>query len=168
MADEIGRDLTALGGVAVLTLMTLGVVGYLLVGRKYAAASLVLLATLGGRWQLEFGVETLRRDPGTAKRRGTAVQRGHPSSSFPEWPFDDSWRRCITTLALLLTQFLSEPRLKLYLVSLAVLLMMLVGASRVYMGVHFPTDVLAGWSAGLAWALGVLAAGALVTAARCS
>src|SRR5687768_14320286 len=45
---EVGRDMTALGGVAVLFLGTLGVAGYLLMVRKYRAMWLVLLATAGG------------------------------------------------------------------------------------------------------------------------
>jgi undecaprenyl-diphosphatase len=148
MTDEIGRDLTALGGVAVLTLMSLGVVGYLVVSRKYAAAALVLLATLGGLALSSLLKHVIdRARPNVVEHLSNVV-----TSSFPSG-HSMMAATVYLTLALLLDQFLREKRLKLYFLSLAVLLMTLVGVSRVYMGVHFPTDVLAGWSAGLAWAL---------------
>jgi undecaprenyl-diphosphatase len=56
------------------------------------------------------------------------------------------------TLGALLSKLVDGYRLKVYFLSVALLLTALIGVSRVYLGVHYPTDVLAGWAAGLAWA----------------
>jgi len=58
------------------------------------------------------------------------------------------------TLGALLARVQPRVRLRLYLIALAALLTIAVGFSRVYLGVHWPTDVLAGWALGAAWALG--------------
>jgi undecaprenyl-diphosphatase len=57
------------------------------------------------------------------------------------------------TLGALLASGQTNLRMRAYLIALAAFLALIVGASRVYLGVHWPTDVLAGWTAGAAWAL---------------
>lgn len=145
---EVGRDLTALGGFAVLTLLTATVVGFLWLKRMYGAMWLVLIATLGGLIVSLLLKDFYHRPRPTLVPHLTRVY----TSSFPSGHSMLS-AAVYLTLGTLLGQFVQEVRLKAYFLIVALALTGLVGASRVYMGVHYPSDVLAGWSAGLAWAL---------------
>ncbi len=144
---EIGRDLTALGGVAVLSLVTLAVLGFLWLDGKRAAMWFVLIATSGGL------VLSLALKAFISRPRPSVVP--HLSyvhtSSFPS---GHSMMSAVVylTLGALLTRLVGEVRLKFYFLAVASLLTGLVGVSRIYMGVHYPTDVLAGWTVGLVWA----------------
>jgi undecaprenyl-diphosphatase len=57
------------------------------------------------------------------------------------------------TLGAMMARVQRRRRLKIYFLALAIFIMVLIGISRVYLGVHWPTDVLAGWAAGAVWAL---------------
>ena len=58
------------------------------------------------------------------------------------------------TIAALLAQSQSSFKIGIYFISLAVILTIVIGVSRLYLGVHYPTDILAGWCIGTAWAIG--------------
>ena len=148
MLEEVGRDLTALGGVAVLTLFTAAVAGFLLITRKFGAMWLVIIATGGGlilSSVLKYLIDRQRPDVGP---QYSLVY----TSSFPS---GHSMMAAVVylTLGSLLMQLVQRKRVKLYFLVVAMVLTFLVGISRVYMGVHWPTDVLAGWTAGLVWAI---------------
>jgi len=73
------------------------------------------------------------------------------STSFPSGHAMTSAIVYLTLGAMMMR--VSEGRLtKLYCFALALLLTMLAGISRVFLGVHYPTDVIAGWSIGFVWA----------------
>jgi undecaprenyl-diphosphatase len=146
--QEMARDVTALGGVTVLTLMTLAVIGYLLLAGKRNAAIAVLAAVAGGlilSTLLKLGFHRARPD---LVPHGSVVY----TASFPS---GHSMMAAITylTLGALLARVQATIAIKIYLLTVAVFLTVLVGVSRVYLGVHWPTDVAAGWTVGAAWAL---------------
>ncbi len=146
--EESWRDITALGSMPVLLLITALVVGYLFLERKRRTAVLVMIS-VGGGTLLAFGVKDLFRRPRPdLVEAGTRVM----TSSFPS---GHSMMSAVTLLSIaaLLSSVQRRRRVKAYLFSAAVTLMVLVGISRVYLGVHWPSDVLAGWSLGAAWAL---------------
>jgi undecaprenyl-diphosphatase len=146
--EEVGRDITALGGVALIVLITGSVVGFLALDRKYGAMWFVLGATSSG-FALSAALKALFRRP--RPEVVPHLMKAY-SSSFPS---GHSMMSAVVylTLGVLLARLVRTRRLKLYFLSLAVFLTFLVGVSRVYMGVHYPTDVLAGWTAGLVWAV---------------
>lgn len=145
---EAARDISALGGMTVLTILTLGVTGFLGLRRMYGAMWLVLGSTLGGMVAVTILKNVFDRPRPSLVPHLSLVF----TSSFPSGHSMLS-ATVFLTLGALLSQFVHERVLKAYFLTSAVLLTLLVGASRVYLGVHYPSDVLAGWSAGLAWAL---------------
>jgi len=146
--EEVGRDLTAVGGIAALCLVTAAVSGYLLICHKYHALALLLAATLGGLLLSTLLKERFDRPRPEVVPHKSLVM----TSSFPSGHSLNS-AVVYLTLGSLLAGLSRQLRLKLYFFGVALLLTFLVGVSRVYMGVHYPTDVLAGWFAGLAWAI---------------
>jgi undecaprenyl-diphosphatase len=145
---RVARDLTALGGAAVITLVTLGAAGFLALRRKWGALWLVVASVAGGAV-----VSTLLKNAFDRARPDVVNHLTEVSSlSFPS---GHSMLAAATyfTLAALLARTTADRRIKAYFLSSATLLVLIIGATRLYLGVHFPTDVLAGWCAGIAWAL---------------
>lgn len=149
--QEVGdmvRDVTALGGVAVLTLVVIFVAGFLALRRRFRALILILTATVSGVLFSDAMKSVAARDrpqivPHLVEESSLSFPSGHSMMSSVVY----------LTLGALLAQTMARRREKFYILAVAVFLTALVGVSRVYLGVHYPTDVVAGWAAGVAWAL---------------
>jgi len=146
--EEMGRDFSALGGVGILTLLTLASAGFLLLDDKRRSAAFLLVAVSGGLLlsvALKSGFDRPRPD---LVPHGSYVY----TASFPS---GHAMMSTVTflTLGAVLAQSHRRRRIKAYLILLALLIALAVGVSRVYLGVHWPTDVLAGWAVGTSWAL---------------
>ena len=145
--EESARDVTALGGHVVLGFVTLATLAYLLLTRRRGAAGLVVGAIGGGMVLsalLKIGFDRPRPElvPHEVRVYTASFPSGHAMLSAATY----------LTLGALLARVHPERRLKLFFLSVAIVLTVFVGVSRVYLGVHWPSDVLAGWSGGAAWA----------------
>lgn len=141
-------DLTALGSASVLGLAVIAVVGFMVLHGMYRNAAFVFLASVGG-WLLNDMLKEV-----FARPRPEVVPhlREVMSLSFPSGHALTSAAVFLTLGALLMR--VAQSRLaKFYCMFIAMLATLLVGATRVYLGVHYPTDVLAGWLIGASWAL---------------
>jgi undecaprenyl-diphosphatase len=146
--ELVARDITALGGTAVLALLTIAVVGFMLLNRRWGGAIFVAVSVAGGSL-ISAGLKHLFDRP-----RPDLVPHAVEvtSASFPS---GHAMLAMVTylTLGALLAEVQPRRRFKVYILSWAIVLTLFVGLSRVYLGVHWPTDVLAGWCIGSAWAL---------------
>jgi len=140
-------DVTALGGYAVLTLLVAGVVFYLLSAGRRGTALLVAGSVISGTIMtslLKLGFDRPRPDlvAHLSHAQNSSFPSGHATVSAIAY----------LTLGVLLARAHARRRIKVLVMTYAVSLTLLIGASRVYLGVHWPTDVLAGWALGAAWA----------------
>jgi undecaprenyl-diphosphatase len=140
-------DLTAIGGPTVLGLVVVSVAGFLVLQTRYHTA-LVIIATAASGEVANFVMKNLFLRP-----RPDVVPhlREVASTSFPSGHAMESAIIYLTLGAMLMR--LAERRVtKVYCIGMAVFVTLLVGISRVYLGVHYPTDVVAGWMFGFFWA----------------
>lgn len=145
---EVVRDFTALGSTGVLAIFTLGVVSWLLFSRRPRTAGLVLASVVGGvavTSLLKWSFCRPRPDlvPHSVAVFTNSFPSGHAMMSAVVY----------LTLGILVARTQRTIALKVYVLALAMFLTMLVGLSRIYLGVHWPSDVLAGWTVGASWAL---------------
>lgn len=148
MLEVVVRDLTALGGMLVLTLLCLCACGYLwLRGRQKLATFLLVSVSLG------MLLNTLLKD---------VISRSRPDlvphvtdAALSSFPSGHAMMSTIVylTLGALLSLSTDDGRIKAYILGWSILLPLLIGVSRIYLGVHWPTDIIAGWIAGATWSL---------------
>ncbi|MDJ0278002.1 phosphatase PAP2 family protein [Sphingomonas sp. 2R-10] len=143
------RDVTALGSTTVLTIVV-AFAGLLLasVGR-WRSGVLVALACAGGSWTnvlFKHAVARARPDlvPHLMDETSNSFPSGHAANSAIVY----------LTLATLAWPMLRQGAARGFVVVAAALLVVAIGMSRVYLGVHWPSDVLAGWLFGALWAIG--------------
>jgi len=144
---QVMIDVTALGSVALLTIVTTLATGYLLAARKPWLAAFTVGAVVGGAL-----LSTLLKFT-YARTRPDIVEHlvGIDSASFPSGHAMNS-AVVYLTLAVLLARAEKSVAVRRFLVSAAIALTLSVGFSRLYLGVHWPTDVAAGWIVGGLWA----------------
>ncbi len=147
--QEFCRDVTALGSIGVLVMTVLAVAVFLLLARRVRMALFVAVSSLGGV-ALGYGLKTAfdrpRPDlvPHAVEVMTASFPSGHAMMSAVVY----------LTLGALLARLLPERRLRIYVLGIALLLSTMIGLTRIYFGVHWPSDVIAGWAVGAAWAAG--------------
>lgn len=146
--NEFVRDISGLGGVGVLGLLVVASSIFLAISSKARTALFVSFATLSGAALsslLKLGFDRPRPDliPHLTTVYNTSFPSGHAMVSAVVY----------MTLGTLLAREVSGLWSKIYVMTVAIIVTGLVGLSRLYLGVHWPSDVVAGWAAGASWAL---------------
>lgn len=141
-------DITALGSITVLSLIVLLAVVFMASLRRWSEAVVVLVGA-GGGVAISQGLKQL-----FGRERPDLVYRAVEASN-PSFPSGHAMLSAVVflTLGALAARFATLRRVKALALGSGVLLSLLVGMSRIYLGVHWASDVLGGWSLGAAWAM---------------
>jgi undecaprenyl-diphosphatase len=146
--EEAVRDITALGGTTLVLVVTLVAV-LAFVFHKRRIHGLVMGGAVLAAWASSQATKALYGRP----RPDLVPHEAYVySASFPSGHSTMS-TAAFLTLAMLVASLESKRRSKALAYGLAAFVVVGVGFSRVYLGVHWPSDVLAGWCLGAAWAL---------------
>ena len=146
--EVVMRDITALGGLLILGLLTIAACGYLWLTQRHKLALFVAVSIPAGALLNTLLKEYFTRPRPDIVPHGT----GAALSSFPSGHATMS-TIVFLTLGALLSLSTENTRIKIYILFWSVFLTVIVGISRVYLGVHWPTDIIAGWIAGGTWAV---------------
>lgn len=149
---EAVRDLTALGSTLVLATVTVLGTVFLLLARRPLPAAFLLAASLGAQALVSLSKLAFDRPrpdlaPHAAQVFTASFPSGHAAVSAATY----------LALGLLVARLGRKPRLGQSAIACAVALALMIGLSRIHLGVHWPSDVAAGWCLGLAWILACLA-----------
>jgi undecaprenyl-diphosphatase len=146
--EELFGDVTSLGSFTVLAALVAAVCGFLWLDAKRHAALLVLTSAIGGSL-LATLLKTFFERP-----RPDLVSHltDFSTASFPSGHAMLS-ATVYLTLGVLIARVQETRGLRIYPILVAIALAALIGVSRLYLGVHWPSDVLAGWTVGVGWAL---------------
>lgn len=145
--QEAAIEFTALGGIPVIVLITLLVCGGLLAARLPGHALFVFVSVSGGAL-LSTGLKTVYARPRPDLVDHLDITH---TASFPSGHATISTLTYLT-LGALLAQIVPRRGFRIFVLAAAVFLAILIGVTRIYLGVHWPTDVAAGWALGTAWA----------------
>jgi undecaprenyl-diphosphatase len=146
--EDMWRDITALGSGVVLIAVVLAAVGYYLMVRRWRTA-LTIIVGVTSAWLLSNWLKVLvdRPRPNIVAHFAYVTSRSFPSGH--------SMMAAVIypTLGAILARATRHPLQRLYVLGVSILAALLIGFSRIYLGVHYPTDVLAGWCLGFGFSL---------------
>ena len=140
-------EITALGGYTLIVLLLAAVIGFLLVAGRRGPALFVFLSIVTGSLLSQLLKSFYDRPRPDLVPQLDIVH----TASFPSGHAMMSTLAYLT-LASIVAQLSEKTRVRVYVFAVAILLAVIVGLSRIYLGVHWPTDVIGGWALGAAWA----------------
>ncbi|WP_292223256.1 phosphatase PAP2 family protein [Brevundimonas sp.] len=145
---EAAADITSLGGISVLGLFALIVIVFLLIQKKWLSSLLLPLGLIGGVGLSEGLKKVFERErPPAVMQAVETINASFPSGhALLSTVF-------YLTVAVMLTRAFPRHRFKVFVMGVGILMALLVGATRIYLGAHWASDVFAGWAVGAAWAM---------------